>query len=429
MHRNVWHPFTILKKSPDPVRVLSGEGIWLELDGGDRVADCISSWWVNLFGHAHPEMVEAIRNQAETLEHVIFANFTHQPAEQISETLSEMLPGDLNRVFFSDNGSTAVEVALKMAIQYWQNKGEKRQKFIAFEGSYHGDTFGAMSAGSRSVFSDVFSDHLFEVDFVEYPSTWQGDEHPGGKEDRVIHEIEELLKQNPGEYAGIIIEPLIQGAGGMNMCREEFLQKLHWVNRQFDTLLIFDEVMTGFGRTGDTFASRRAQVQPDLICLAKGLTGGFLPLSVTVASDRIYSAFESDDPMKTFWHGHSYTANPIGCAAAVTSMKLLAEHQPKFGSMEQKHRRLFDEHFSDHPAVTRFRVTGTVCAFDLETDGEEGYLNEIADEIKKECVSHGLLIRPLGNTVYLMPPYCITDDELEWVYTRLAELIRTAMDQ
>jgi adenosylmethionine---8-amino-7-oxononanoate aminotransferase len=422
MHRNIWHPFTILKNASEPIKVLSGKGLWLELEGGQRVADCISSWWVNLFGHSHTEIVNAIHRQAQTLEHVIFANFTHNPAEQVAETLSSMLPGDLNRVFFSDNGSTAVEVALKMAIQYWQNKGEKRQRFIAFNNSYHGDTFGAMSAGSRSVFSEVFKDHLFEVDFVDYPSTWTGDSSSGIREDEIINRIEELLTDNPDEYCGIIIEPLIQGAGGMNMCTEEFLQKLHWVNRQFDTLLIFDEVMTGFGRTGEVFACKRAQVQPDLICLAKGLTGGFLPLSVTVASDRIYDAFNSEDPNKTFWHGHSYTANPIGCAAAIASLKLLEENRDKFTSMEEKHRELIQKHLTGLP-IEKHRITGTVAAFDIITNEETGYLNTISDQIKRKSVEKGLLIRPLGNTVYLMPPYCITDKEHDWVYKNLRDLI------
>jgi len=422
MHPNVWHPFTIIKNSPDPIKVESGNGITLTLEDGKEVIDCISSWWVNIHGHSHPEISKAISDQAQKLEHVIFSNFTHQPAEDVASELAALLPGDLNRVFFSDNGSTAVEVALKVAIQHWQNKGEKRQKFIAFEGAYHGDTFGAMSAGSRTIFSDVFSNHLFDVDFVEYPSTWEGDTFVGDKEDAIIEKIEKLLSDSPDEYAGIIIEPLIQGAGGMNMCREEFLQKLHWVNRQYDTLLIFDEVMTGFGRTGEFFACTKAQVQPDIICLAKGLTGGFLPLSVTVCSDKIYESFNSDDPLKTFWHGHSYTANPLGCAAAVASLKILKDSEKRIQSLEAVHRNKM-KRFEKYSGLKNIRFKGTIVAFDLVTDQADGYLNSVSDTIKEHCVKNGLLIRPLGNTIYLMLPYCATDEDLDVVYTRLENLL------
>ncbi|MDX1642477.1 MAG: adenosylmethionine--8-amino-7-oxononanoate transaminase [Balneolaceae bacterium] len=421
MYPNIWHPFTIQKNAPEPKKVVSGEGIWLELEDGQRIADCISSWWVNIHGHANPVIAEAIGEQARKLEHVIFANFTHDPAEKISEVVTEMLPGNLNKVFFSDNGSTAVEVAIKTAVQYWKNHGKTRNKIIAFNGAYHGDTFGAMSAGDRNIFSQVFENMLFEVDFVDYPFTWDGDESISEKEDRVIEEIEQLLVENPDDYAAIIIEPLIQGAGGMRICREEFLQRLHWVNRQFETLLIFDEVMTGFGRTGENFASIRAQVEPDIICLAKGLTGGFLPLSVTVSSDEVYDSFYSEDPMKTFWHGHSYTANPLGCAAAIASMEILADSQERIKEMELEHQEQLKT--LKHLPIEKIRVKGTIAAFDIINKEQTGYFNSIANEIKSKCHDYDLLIRPLGNTVYLMPPFCITEDELEWVYRQLGKLM------
>lgn len=421
-HPNIWYPFTILKEAPTPVKVKSGDGLWLELDDGRRIMDCISSWWVNIHGHAHPKMAKAIADQAARLEQVIFANFTHDPAEQLSEQLTGQLPGDLNRVFFSDDGSTAVEVAMKMAYQYWRNKGEERTKFICFEGAYHGDTFGAMSAGERSVFTEVFDDLLLDVDFLPYPDTWIGDYTVSEREDEVIRDLEQMLDENPGTYAGIMIEPLVQGAGGMNMCREDFLQKLHWVNRQFDTLLIFDEVMTGFGRTGDWFASRRAQVEPDLIALAKGLTGGYLPLSVTVASDEIFEAFNSSDPIKTFWHGHSYTANPIGCAAGLASMELMHENEPTFTEMQKWHENELHK-LRDHPKLKKHRVKGTIAAVEIDTDGEDGYLNPVANKIKEECVDKGLLLRPLGNVLYLMPPYCTTREQLKQMYRGITELL------
>lgn len=421
-HPNIWYPFTILKEAPQPIKVKRGDGLWLELEDGRRIMDCISSWWVNIHGHAHPKMARAISRQAHKLEQVIFANFTHDPAEELAEKLTEQLPGDLNRVFFSDDGSTAVEVAMKMAYQYWRNKGQERTKFICFDGAYHGDTFGAMSAGERSVFTEVFEDLLFDVEFLPYPDTWMGDYTVGDREDEIISDLEMMLDEEPETYAGILVEPLVQGAGGMKMCREDFIQKLHWVNRQFDTLLIFDEVMTGFGRTGDWFASRRAQVEPDLIALAKGLTGGYLPLSVTVASDKIFEAFNSSDPMKTFWHGHSYTANPVGCAAALASMELMHENEPTFTEMEQWHQDELHQ-LRDHPKLKNHRVKGTIAAVDIETDDEDGYLNPVANRIKEECVDKGLLLRPLGNVLYLMPPYCTTRDQLSDMYQGIAELL------
>lgn len=421
MHKNLWHPFTILKDAPDPLKVKSGKGSWLTLDDGREVLDAISSWWVNIHGHTHPEVADAIYKQAQTLEHVIFAGFTHDPAEQLAEMIVDKLPNNLSRVFYSDNGSTAVEVGMKLAYQFWKNKGEERKTFICFDGAYHGDTFGAMSAGERSVFTDVFKDLLFDVEVLEFPETWMGDKERAAKEDAVIDHLEELLSENPEQYAGIIMEPLVQGAGGMRMCSEEFLQKLHWVNRQFGILLIFDEVMTGFGRTGDYFACKRAQVEPDIICLSKGITGGFMPLSATVCSDEIYQTFNSSDPIKTFWHGHSYTANPLGCAAGIASMKIL-EREEAFKKFEGIHN-LEIEKIKTHPKLGKFRVMGTIAAMDIQNEEESGYLNSVAADIKEKSVDHGVLLRPLGNVLYLMPPYCTTEQELQQVYKTITEII------
>ncbi|MEX0609838.1 MAG: adenosylmethionine--8-amino-7-oxononanoate transaminase [Balneolaceae bacterium] len=421
MHKNLWHPFTILKDSPEPIKVESGKGAWLTLQDGRKVLDCISSWWVNLHGHSHPEIADAIYEQAQKLEHVIFAGFTHDPAEQLAEMLAEKLPRNLNRVFYSDNGSTAVEVAMKIAYQYWKNKGENRKTFICFEGAYHGDTFGAMSAGERSVFTDVFKDLLFDVEVLPFPETWIDDSERVQKEDEVIEKLENLLDENPDKYAGILMEPLVQGAGGMRMCSEEFLQKLHWVNRQFDVLLIFDEVMTGFGRTGDYFACKRAQVEPDLICLSKGITGGFMPLSATVCSDEIYEAFNSSDPVKTFWHGHSYTANPLGCAAGIASMKIL-EREQAFQAFESLHLKELEK-LKSHPKLERFRVKGTLAAMDIRNEEAGGYLNSVAKKIKETCLDEGVLLRPLGNVLYLMPPYCVSEKELSAVYDIIPKLL------
>lgn len=422
MHKNIWHPFTIQKNAVEPLKVKSGKGSYLTLEDGREVLDCISSWWVNLHGHAHPKIADAIYKQAKTLEHVIFAGFTHNPAEQYAGELVKLLPKQLNRVFFSDNGSTAVEVAMKMAIQYWKNLGENRKTFICFEGAYHGDTFGAMSAGSRSIFSEVFNELLFDVEFLPFPETWIGDSEVGKKEDAIIELLETKLDENPDKYAGILIEPLVQGSGGMRMCSEEFLQKLHWVNRQFDILLLFDEVMTGYGRTGEYFACLKAQVEPDIICLSKGITGGFMPLSVTVCSDQIYESFNSEDPIKTFWHGHSYTGNPLGCAAAIASLEILKETESYFRNMEQIHLQNFKK-IESTGKVKKLRTIGTIAAFDIITDQGDGYLNPIAADIKMKCIDKGVLLRPLGNVLYLMPPYCTTEEEIGMVYDKIVELL------
>mgnify|MGYP001795259406 CR=1 FL=1 len=424
MHPHIWYPFTQAKTSPPPLKVKSAQGIWLELEDERKIMDCISSWWVNLHGHSHPKIAEAIYRQAMELEHVIFAGFTHQPAEKLAEELVKRLPEGLNRVFFSDNGSTAVEVALKMAYQYWVNQNQQRQKFIAFEGAYHGDTFGAMSVCSRSIFNEVFSSMLFEVDFLPFPETYIGDTSVEEREEKILAKFKEKLEQNPRQYAGIIIEPLVQGAGGMRMCRAEFLRKLQQLVKQFDSLLIFDEVMTGFGRVGDWFPSIKTQVTPDITCLSKGITGGFLPLSVTVCSEKIYDAFYSDNPIKTLYHGHSYTANPLGCAAGLASLELMVENQPVFSSMEAKHLQHF-EILQENPKVEKLRVMGTIAAMDIVSKQESGYLNKVGLQIREKAVEKGLLLRPLGNELYIMPPKCITDEELWSDYQGIFSIMET----
>ncbi len=431
MSNKLWHPFTIIKGSPEPLKVVKGDGAYLELEDGRKVLDCISSWWVNLHGHSHSGIAEAIYKQAQQLEHVIFAGFTHDPAEQLAELITNKLPKNLNKLFYSDNGSTSVEVAMKMAYQYWKNEGEDRKTFICFDGAYHGDTLGAMSVGERSIFTEVFKDWMFDVEVIPFPETWFDDHERASKEDAVIEQLENLLDEHPDKYAGILIEPLVQGAGGMRMCSEEFMQKLHWVNRQFDVLLIFDEVMTGFGRTGDYFACLKAQVEPDIICLSKGITGGFMPLGATICSDDIYESFNSSDPNKTLWHGHSYTGNPLGCAAGIASWKLLEEYEEVFTSMELIHQKNLEK-LGDHPRLERLRTKGTIAAFDVINGKETGYLNTItqdinlnpeAKHINQRFLEKGYLIRPLGNVIYLMPPYCVREEELDGIYDAILELV------
>ncbi|CCB86306.1 MULTISPECIES: adenosylmethionine--8-amino-7-oxononanoate transaminase [Parachlamydia] len=421
----IWHPFTQMKNTLSPLKVVKGEGPYLITDEGQKIFDCISSWWVNIHGHAHPRIAEAIYAQALQLEHVIFAGFTHEPAEQVAEMVLDVLPNHFSKVFFSDNGSTAVEVALKLAYQYWRNQGENdRRLFLCFEGSYHGDTLGAMSVGERSLFTSPFQDLLFKVHFVPYPTTHIDDEDIEDKEAKALKAVEDCFLLNPGQYAAVIIEPLVQGAGGMRMCRPQFLEKLQKLVKDYQTLLIYDEVMTGFGRTGEWFACQKAKTSPDLICLAKGLTGGFLPLSLTVCTEEIFAGFLSDDRMKTFFHGHSYTANPLGCAAACASLKLLHESTAIFQQMESHHRGHLKQLQKQHATVKNIRTCGTIAAFDVVTKQADGYLNDIGLKLRESFLREGLLIRPLGNTVYLMPPYCTTHIHLNQIYQTISEELK-----
>jgi adenosylmethionine---8-amino-7-oxononanoate aminotransferase len=418
-HPNIWYPFTPVGGMRRPEKVVSGRGAELRLEDGRVLLDCISSWWVNLHGHGHPAVASAIADQARRLEHVVFAGFTHDPAERVAEALASMLPGSLSRVFFSDDGSTAVEVALKIATQYWRNAGERRSTFLAFEGAYHGDTFGAMSVGARGPWSSAFEDQLFGVERIPFPETWIGDAEVEIREQAVIDAVARRLTRG-SPIAAVVVEPLIQGAGGMRMCRPEFLRALRRVTTEHGTLLVFDEVMTGFGRTGELFAADRAGVAPDLICLAKGITGGFLPMAVTVASDEVFETFVSREADRTLWHGHSYTANPLGCAAAIASLELLAEG--RFRTFEADHIAFVRT--LDPSRVERPRVSGTVMAFDVRT-GHGGYFDEVSARIKETALEQGLLLRPLGNTIYLMPPYCLVPDERARIY----DGIRAVVDQ
>ncbi|ABB56063.1 adenosylmethionine--8-amino-7-oxononanoate transaminase [Synechococcus elongatus] len=418
-HPHLWFPFTSVKDAPDPLKVVSGKGARLTLADGRELIDCISSWWVNLHGHAHLRIVEAIAQQAATLEHVIFAGFSHEPAERLAMELCKILPEKLTRVFFSDNGSTAVEVALKMALQYWHNLDQPRSRILAFDGAYHGDTFGAMSVGERSLFNAPFEKLLFSVEFLPYPETWWGDETVEAKEAAAIAAVEQALAA--GDVAAVIIEPLVQGAGGMRMARPQFLQQLAARVQAAGSLLIADEVMTGFGRTGAWFACQRAGIQPDLICLSKGLTGGFLPLSITVATEVIYDTFCSGNPDHTFYHGHSYTANPLGCAAAIASLELLLDSEAIVQGLEDAHLPGL-ELLAQHPKVTRPRLTGGIAACDLVSD-RGGYLDPIGLRVRQAAIARGLLLRPLGNVLYLLPPYCLTPTELQDIYAAIADLL------
>lgn len=419
----VWRPFTQMKTAEPPLMVRRAEGIYLELQDGRKVMDCISSWWVNIHGHAHPAIATAIYEQALKLEQVIFAGFTHEPAERLAARLLTHLPEGLNNVFFSDNGSTAVEVALKMSFQYWRNKGvNTRTGFIGFDGGYHGDTLGAMSIGRGATFWRTFNDIMCPVDIIPFPETFDGDEMVLEKEEDSIRALHQLLESHPERYAAICIEPLVQGAGGMKMCRPEFLQKLVCTAREFDILLIYDEVMTGFGRTGSWFASTKSDTCPDIICLSKGITGGFLPLAVTIARQPIFDAFLSDDPAKALFHGHSYTANPLACAAALASLDLLEAGCQQFEEMEAKHRS-HSHRLVGNPRLGKMRFCGTIAAIDVTTSDGYNYFDKVGLYLRQALIIRGFLIRPLGNTIYLMPPYCITNEELGAAYQAITDTL------
>ncbi len=408
----IWHPYTPQKYMPEPIPIVKGEGAVLTDIHGNSYIDAISSWWVTLHGHAHPYIAQKLYEQAQTLEQVIFAGFTHEPAVRLAERLLEILPGPFSRIFYSDDGSTATEVAVKMAIQYWWNKGDKkRNKVLALANGYHGDTFGAMSVSDRSVFTMAFQEKLFDVIFIDPPITAQV-QLPAGC--------------TPGEIACFIYEPLIQGAGGMNMYHADGLNNLLKQCHQHNIICIADEVMTGFGRTGKWFASEYASEKPDIICLSKGLTGGTLPLGVTACTDEIYQAFNEEDRMKTFFHGHSFTANPLSCTAALASLDLLeiAECRTQIDRIAKMNLAFLQQLKTRNPKpeTKNARALGTILAFELDT-GNKNYLNNIGREITKQALAKGVYLRPLGNTVYIMPPYCITESQLQKLYSVILEII------
>lgn len=408
----IWHPFTQHALQKVLPKVVSGKGSLLTLADGREVIDAISSWWVNIHGHGNEKIAKAIYEQALVLEHVLFAGLTHEPAEELARLLTGEQDKSLTKLFFSDNGSTAVEVALKMAYQYHWNLGElNRHVFIAFEGAYHGDTVGAMSVGGHSLFSEPFTDLLFKVRRVPFPLT-------ADSEESALAALAEALRD---DVAGVIVEPLIQGASGMRFCSESFLAKFSKLVKMSGVPLIFDEVMTGFGRTGEWFAYQKIGVAPDLLCLSKGITGGFLPLAVTLTTDKIYDAFLSLDRKKTFYHSHSYTANPLACAAAVASFKLLKENESLFKQMEMRHLKRI-ELWKQSPHLKNCRIKGTIAAAEV-VQGADHYLNPIGAVLGEKLLNRGVLMRPLGNTVYILPPYCITDNELDQVYKAVAESI------
>ncbi len=372
-HPNIWPPFTQINNSKPQIEVTHGQDALLFTKNPKKeLIDAISSWWVTLHGHSNQYIADAIFNQSKKLEQVIFADFLHPQAKKLAERLSELTK--LERLFFSDNGSTAVEVALKIAFQ------------------------------SRR---------------VPWPSTWMNDEEVENKENKAIQKLETLLKT---PTVAVILEPLVQGAGGMNMVRPQFIKKVSEIIKNNNSLLIADEVLTGFGRCGTLFAFQKAKIIPDLISISKGLTGGFLPMGITLCKEKIFQSFIDDSPRKTFWHGHSFTANPLGCAAANASLDLLEKEPQKYLSFEEKHLSHLIK-FKNLPYIKKVRVSGTIAAFDLDIGNKKGYFNNIGKEIKSLAMEQGLFIRPLGNVIYLLPPLCITDDQLGKSYWIIRQIL------
>lgn len=410
----IWHPFTPLMAGQDTIAVSSAKGVYLHTPDGRKIIDAVSSWWVNLHGHSHPHIAKAVAEQAASLEHVIFAGFTHEPAVQLAEALVRILPSNQKKIFYSDNGSTAVEVALKMAFQYWHNKGVQKTKVIALDGAYHGDTFGAMSVGERGAFSAPFNPYLFEVDFLPFPDAQQ--------EEKVLALLEHKLKT--GQVASFIYEPLVQGSAGMRMYSSTVLNAMIEMAKKYGAICIADEVMTGFGRTGKTFASEYAMAQPDICCLSKGLTGGTMALGVTSCTDKIMDAYRSQDILKTFFHGHSFTANPIACAAAIASLELL--ERPETAKNIQRisqQQEAFVNSIKSHPAVRAARNLGTIAALEIAAFEDTSYFNEARHKLYPFFLERDILLRPLGNVIYILPPYVITDEQLSKVYCAIIDLL------
>jgi adenosylmethionine---8-amino-7-oxononanoate aminotransferase len=408
----VWHPFTQHAVQPDATLITKGAGAWLETADGRRIFDAISSWWVVTHGHRHPHIVQAIKDQADRLDQVIFAGFTHEPAEKLARRLVALTPPGLEYVFFSDSGSTSVEVALKMALGFWRHRAEKRTGILALEGAYHGDTIGGMSVGERGVFNASYDPLLFDVTRLPFPSA--------GREEATLNALKAAC--SAGGVAALIVEPLVLGAGGMLIYAPEVLSEMKRLCEADGVLFIADEVMTGWGRTGTLFACEQAGVTPDIACYSKGLTGGSLPLAVTLCRADIFDAHYSTDRSRTFFHSSSYTANPIACAAALANLEIWANEPvlERIAAICRLHAQGL-ERFRDDRRFTNVRQIGTIAALDI-VSGDAGYLAAIGPRLYQDFLSRNLLVRPLGNTIYIMPPYCSGQSELGLVYDAISDI-------
>ena len=428
---HLWHPYTQMQTAPPPLPIVGGNGVYLYTEDGRRILDGISSWWVNIHGHSHPVLNAALAAQAARLEHVMFASCTHPPAVELAERLVAALPSGITRVFYSDNGSTAVEVAVKLAVQYWMNRSEpQRRTLVALHHAYHGDTVGAMSVSEDSVFTRAFGSLLFQVQRAHAPYCYRC---PLGLERRTcsvdcLSDLEQMLVRLGDTVAAVIVEPMLQGAGGMIVWPQEFLAGVRRLCDRFGVLLVADEVLTGFGRTGRMFACEHAGITPDIVCLSKALTAGYLPLGATCTTEAVYAAFLSDDRARTFFHGHSFTANPLACAVALASLDLF-ERDDTLGRVKRLEAQLLAglEPLRRLPLVGDVRVIGGVGAIELVSDpvtkNAGGYLDDVGPRLAAAFLDRGLLLRPLGNVVYFMPPYVITEEETAWAINQIGEVL------
>jgi adenosylmethionine-8-amino-7-oxononanoate aminotransferase len=398
----VWHPFTQHQTAGDPLQVVRAEGTLLfDIDGKSYI-DANSSWWVNVHGHGHPHLAAAVSKQFLELEHVVFAGVTHPKAVELAERVTKVLPESFQRVFFSDNGSTSTEVALKMSFQYWFNKGEERKRVMALSGAYHGDTFGAMSVGERDMFNKPFEPFFFDVNYLPFPQS--------DKESEILVKAEKMLSTK--SFASLILEPLVQGASGMRMYSSNFLDRLSAIAKKYETIVIFDEVMTGFGRTGKMFAMDHCEVKPDIVCMSKGLTGGTMALGLTVASEKIYESFLSDEIAKGFLHGHSFTANPLACAVSCANLDLFEKPETTEAINNIVNWNVgFGDELKQWHSVENVRQQGTILAFSVKNESGNTYFSNIRNRAYKYFLDNGILLRPLGNTIFINPPYCITQEE------------------
>jgi len=405
----VWHPFTQHGLGEPIPLVTHAKGAALYTADGRRIVDAISSWWVTTHGHAHPGIMAAIAEQSTKLDQIIFAGWTHEPAEALARGLRQVMPAALTRVFYSDSGSTSIEVALKMALGYFANRGEARSRILVLEHSYHGDTIGAMSVGARGVFNRAYAPLLFDVSTIPFPAA--------GAEQATLDALEAACRERP---AAFIVEPLLLGAGGMLIYPPHVLAAMRDICAAHGVLFIADEVMTGWGRTGTLLACKQAGVVPDILCLSKGLTGGAIPLAVTMAREPIYEAHLSQDRATMFFHSSSYTANPIACAAALANLRVWLEEPVTERIASLSARQAARLAALDHPRISGKRQIGTVTALEI-TDPAGGYLSTLGPRLLAFFRERDLLLRPLGNTVYVMPPYCIDDADLDAIYTAIGK--------
>lgn len=403
--KHLWHPLTQHKLHPDHLPIVKAKGVWLYDENGQRYIDGISSWYTCMYGHSHPKIISRVKEQLDVLDQVVFSGFTHPPAIELSEKLIPMLPPGMEKIFFSDNGSTSVDVAIKMSLQYYFNKGNSRKRIVAFDNAFHGDTFGAMSVSGLSVYNGPFEDFLLTVDRLNVPDKTNIE--------TVMKSFRAMLDSN--EVAAFIYEPLVQGAAAMHMYSPDHLEILIKMAQEAGVLTIADEVMTGFGKTGKNFASEYMTSQPDIICLSKSLTAGVAPMALTCCSQKVYNAFYDDEISKGFFHGHTYSANPLACTAAIAGLDLLCSHeiQTAIKTIHQRHLE-FERYIKNHDKVKQTRVTGVILAMDLDVEMDR--YGTLRDRLYAFFMEQGVFLRPLGNTIYTLPPFVISNSELERIY-------------